>query len=990
MARFLSRATERISKFISSFPSGSPVPIDAGPDGKKVEPRSAIQLSEEERLRSCATRFQDDLDWLLADRRRQKLTDLYLFAVGECLRGGADQWWRRAVSYDRISDLQEGVTSLKDFCLQHVLYDAGNVPAFRRVYESLEEDGFLEGDDLGRFLLKLVQYLDGTLQSLRQPMGRLGGDARSAGPMRLLSKLLPRRAAQAPAVVSVIIPDAMALANFLEFCLPSLAGEGGLRSLTRARAVSLLIFARRWDLRLIKRRLKAKKLRCAIICTPIPEELAVLAGGGRQAEWLLGSLQCLHLMEAKRRSADFHSVNPNAVYDAAFFEGVVRLGELGKSAVLLATFSASPDVMRPELAPFRHDDALAISAIDLTSAGLRAAAPSSTVTAVRDVGHIGSTSHLQLMWETKDCLQIHTTQYEIVFLARTALNVLPQRFFLKASTEIDRIVGDARPYFVTAKDHIAMVRLSSVNVIFDAHRMNFADFGTLVSRSTRDGQAEYFKQPVSLAISRAADLQRPWREASEIAAERDIVFGSLDEQRESLEPTAGQALTALNVLHQYEVSEYGLENMAATIDEGRRILDIARTRNVEIDDDALKELIRTSMNFDHIDNAIALAKNGKTGTAFIHEFLVEMMKLRATNEARARQLRATFSNRSFAVIGSIVWGERFVDKFLNYCLPSLLAVGNIPALAQEKMVVHSIVTTEADRDRMLAHPALARLREYAEVVFTCFPVEWLKAREQSGYNFYHFYGLLDHQSVFLAMALEADLYLLPIDCVYSGESLKHFSRYLEKEADCCSIGAIESDELQLCAWLDDGARGRTAEVLDLPSVELLQAACARPDTYFRSLTMSADNVAFCRHPRELVWPLADGLAMHSIFMHPLAVSARLVSRPFHPAHENVDFALLPRLLQGDGRLKVIEDAREAVIGHFGAPATRGEYLDRGFSVRNFLEVHRYDYAAHRRFFATRQFFPCRDLPYVPSGDYEADLALIQSALGRYRFRVEPA
>ena len=325
---------------------------------------------------------------------------------------------------------------------------------------------------------------------------------------------------------------------------------------------------------------------------------------------------------------------------------------------------------------------------------------------------------------------------------------------------------------------------------------------------------------------------------------------------------------------------------------------------------------------------------------------------------------------------------------MNYCLPSLLAPGNIPALARKRKVVHSIVTTEADRERIVAHPAFARLREVAEVVFTCFPPEFLERREQSGYNFYHFYGLLDHQSVFMASALQADLYLLPIDCVYSGECLKHFSAYLERDADCCSVAAIESDEPELRAWLDVETR-RRANVLDLPGRELLQAASERPDRYFRSLIMRPDNTEFCAHPRELVWPFADGLAIHSIFMHPLAVSARLLSRPFHAPHENVDFALLPRLLQGDGRLKVIEDASEATLAHFGAPVTRDEYLKGGFSIRNFIEVHRYDYAVHRRFFASRQFFPCRNLPYALSVDYAAELALIQSALVRYRFRVEP-
>jgi hypothetical protein len=1017
MARFLRHTIEKISDRIHSFSAGRSMRVDGGVNEEKSADGSVVEPPDEKSLSNGETRLRDT-DWLPAERRRRKFVDLYLFAVDASLRGGADQWWQRAFGCDRLPDPEQGVKPLKDFCLHHLLYEAGDVPAFRRAFEVLEEEGQLEGDDRGRFLLKLTQYLDYTLRSVGQPIAWQDPDAPPPPPpaeqecvrkesapffsrtlknvRELISRPDPPPAAVAPpaAVVSVVIRDGAALTNFFEFCIPSLAGEGGLKALSRVRSVSLLVFAPPSDLPDIKRRLALRNLGCAMVFHPLPDDLAVLADGvpGPQGEWLSGSLQCLHLMEAKRLGADFYSLNPNAAYSDAFFDGILRLGDRGEPAVLLAGPQVKSDEMRRELAQFRQDDdVLTISSTDLASAGLCALTPASGLTVVQDLGYLsGTTSHLQLMWEGKDCLAIHTTQYEIAFLARAVLERLPPRFFMKPSMEVDKIVAGRLPHFVGEADRVAMLDLSGTKNVVDGLSLDFADFGSLVSRSTRERQGEYFKQPVCLAISRTTCQERSWREDAEIARERGAVLRLLDEKRTSLTPTADQALTVLNVLQQYEASEYGLDNLPGAINEGRRILDIAQTNESDIDDAALKELIRASMNFDYVDNAIVLAKKGAAGTAFIYDFFVEMMRLKAANEARMRRLRATsFRRRGFAVIGSIVWGERFVDKFMNYCLPSLLAPGNIPALARKRRVVHSIVTTEADRERIVAHPTFARLRKQAEVVFTCFPPEFLERREQSGYNFYHFYGLLDHQSVYMATALDADLYLLPIDCVYSSECLGHFSASLEGDADCCSVAAIEVEELKLRAWLDVKAK-RRANVLDLPGGELLQAASERPDRYFRSLIMRPDNTEFCAHPRELVWPFADGLAIHSIFMHPLAVSARLLSRPFHAPHENVDFALLPRLLQDDGRLKIMKDASEATIAHFGAPVTRDEYLKGRFSIRNFIEVHRYDYAVHRRFFASQQFFPCRDLPYTLSVDYAAELALIQSALVRYRFRVEPA
>ena len=951
MARLLGRTIRKISSLYRS----SSTDVEAQAKGNlhegKAAYRSAAQPLDEGALGNRQTHLRD-VDWLPAERRRQKLIDLYLFAVDASLRGGAGRWWQRAFGYDRLPDLEQGVQSLKDFCLHHLLYEAGDVAACRRVCEVLDEEGQLEGDDQGRFLLKLMQYLDHTLRSVGHLVAWQDPDTPPPPPKRegflvklvqpfnrtlqnVRGRIAPQEAPHS-AVVSVVIRDGVALSNFFEFCIPSLAGERGLKALSRVRAVNLLIFAPLRDLPDIRRNLEARNLGCTLALHPIPEDLTILADGvlGPQDEWLAGALQCLHLTEARRLGADFYSINPNAVYSEGFFDGLLHLEDRGESAVLLAGIHVKPDAMRRELIRFRRDDVLAVPSIDLTSVGLCTIAPTSGVTFVRDFGHLsGTMAHLQLMWEGKDCVEIHTTHYEIAFLARVVVGKLPRKFFMKPAMEVDRIAAGARPCFVGEADRIAMLDLSGTKDLVDGHNMDFADFGSLISRSTRERQGEYFQQPVRLAISRMACQKRAWRGDAEIAAERSAVFQALGE-RTWLTPTAAQALTTLHVLHQYEASEYGLENMAGAVSEGRRILDIAQINDAEIDEADLRELIRTSMNFDYVDKAIVLAKKGASGTAFIHDFLVEMMKLRAANDATARRLRRGPWRRRFAVIGSVVWGQRFVDKFMDYCLPSLLAPGNIPALARKRKVVHSIVTTEADRDRIVAHPAFARLRELAEVVFTCFPQEFLERREQSGYNFYHFYGLLDHQSVFMASALKADLYLLPIDCVYSRDCLRNFSSYLEKDADCCSVGSIEAIESELRAWLDVDSR-RRANVLDLPGGELVQAAATHPDRYFRSLTMRPDNAEFCAHPRELVWSFADGLAIHSIFMHPLAVSARLMSRPFHAQHENVDFALLPRLLQGDGRMKVIEDASEATLGHFGAPVTRDEYLAGGFLDQEF-------------------------------------------------------
>jgi hypothetical protein len=914
---------------------------------------------------------------LPALQRQQRLHDLYLAVVDSCLRSGLTQWWRQAVSLP-FADQAQGAEHLKELCLQQLLHDAGDISAFCRAYEILEQEGYLEGDEHGRYLLELLRFVRRLLKDSR----------RQSLPDRL-ARYLATVGRKRAAVISVIVPDDPTLSNFIELCLPSLESESSLKWFLRRRAVTLLVFVRPERLTELERHLAQKALACTIVCRPIPKDLcddSQIVAGSVKRDWLVGALQCLHLAEAKRLHADFHAINANAIYGSGYFKAVMQLAKRHPSILSAAVWINNRGLLDRKLTN-NADKSATISSIDLVTLGLDVCASSACGTFVEGfVSARAPTAHLRVTWAEENRVDIHSTCHELVFLSRASLRRMPDRFFIRPSTDMDRILGvDSVPHVVTEDDGIAIAEFGHPPGGFGDVAGDPAKFEAVTDWFARRRQMELFRRPVRLAVSRNENQQLSGSGQDPVL--RRAFVASLEKAAAPGRPSPDRIISALNVLHHYEISEYGFENMAAAIQEGRRLIDSCPSAPGELDEDKRKALIRAAMNVDHVDRAIALAEEGQASTSFIHEFLVDAMKLKAANETRAREMRQHVSpERPFAVVGSIVWGDAFVDKFMSYHIPSLLAAGNLPALARTRKAIQSIVTTEADRSRIVAHPAFKHLGEHAEVIFTCFPEKFLEERKRNHYNFYHFYGLLDHQSVFLASALRAELYLLPVDIVLSRDSLANLSRHLARGADACSIAGIECDPAQLRMWLDGRSRGEGGD-LDLAAGELLEAASAVPDPYFRSLIMTADNQAFCRHPRELIWPTADGLAIHSIFMHPVAVSARLMSRPFHPQYENVDFALLPRLLQGDGKLEVLQDAREVAIAQFGAPAEREEFLDTGFSLEAFIDAHRYDYAVQRRCFGTRQFFPSKTHPYSPSASFGVEAMQIQSALRRFRYRL---
>lgn len=914
-------------------------------------------------------------------QRQQKLVDLYLFVLDRCLRNGASQWWQQAVSLP-FADTTEGLEHLKALCLTELLYGAGDIAAFCKVYEILEEDGHLEADERAQYLFNLLRFVRPMLK-VEQPR-----PSRIAWAKYLDFASFWRKR---PAVLSVIIPDYAAFSRFLDLCLPSLESDGGLRSFLNEREVTLHVFACAPRVAEVEAHLRQKQLKCTIVCQPIPEHLcreSHTVAGGVERDWLVGALQYLHLLEAKRLGADFHAINPQAAYASGFFGNLMRIAK-GKSATLTAVLWINNQGLLDQKS-VRHpeDGSLAITAEDLVAVAGDVSAPGACTTFVEGfVPARGATAQLRVTWRGKDSIEVHSTCYELLFVAAETLRKLPDRFFIRPSTEMDRIIPlDDTPHLVQEGDGIVVAEFGHPPGSFREIQSDGAGLKTVVEHIARPRQREFFKLPVRLTVPRSGEPEPVELRAEHGAAVRSVLVQLLEEAN-PVRPSSDRVLSALNALHHYETSEYGLENMAQTIEEGGRLIDICPSAEGDLTESERKVLIRAAMNFDHVDKAIALAKTGRDRTSFIHEFLVKMMELKATNTAQAQALRRESSERQFAVIGSIVWGEAFIDKFMNYHIASLLAPGNIPGLARTRSVVHSIVTTETDREKIIAHPFFAPLCKHAQVVFTCFPEEFLEQRAREQYNFYYFYGLLDHQSVFLASALRAELYLLPVDIVLSRDSLSNLARHLEAGADSCSVAGIECEPADLRAWLNARTRG-TAGELDLPADDLLTAAIGMPDAYARSLVMSPENQSFCQHPRELIWPMADGLAIHSIFMHPVAVSARLMSRPFHPQNENVDFGLLPRLLQADGKLDVLRDASEVAIAQFGAPAGREEFLESGFSLEAFLEAHRHDYAAQRRCFATKQFFPSRKSHAMPSTTYKSDVALLGVALKRYRFRME--
>jgi hypothetical protein len=59
-----------------------------------------------------------------------------------------------------------------------------------------------------------------------------------------------------------------------------------------------------------------------------------------------------------------------------------------------------------------------------------------------------------------------------------------------------------------------------------------------------------------------------------------------------------------------------------------------------------------------------------------------------------------------------VWGYQFIGRFLEFCLPTLLAPNNIPAIARELPCRFVLLSSVADEPIIRSHPAWQKLERH--------------------------------------------------------------------------------------------------------------------------------------------------------------------------------------------------------------------------------------------------------------------------------------
>ncbi len=221
-----------------------------------------------------------------------------------------------------------------------------------------------------------------------------------------------------------------------------------------------------------------------------------------------------------------------------------------------------------------------------------------------------------------------------------------------------------------------------------------------------------------------------------------------------------------------------------------------------------------------------------------------------------------------------VWGEKYIRSFLDCCLPSQFADGNLPALAGRN-VAYLIYTRPEDAATLERAPAVQALRRHAAVEIRTFTDERL---QRDGYMLDGYVGNLVRMTWCTQDALrsrrgvDTAFFFLNPDSVWANGAFRHADELQQKGIRAVMALGLITVRPRILAALENFTRSDRPGVIDIAPRELVRITLENlhPLSMARFTTRSGN-----RFRSAFFWPVGDeGLVTRNFFLHPICVRPR--------------------------------------------------------------------------------------------------------------------
>ncbi|MEO5373175.1 MAG: hypothetical protein H7840_02720 [Alphaproteobacteria bacterium] len=256
------------------------------------------------------------------------------------------------------------------------------------------------------------------------------------------------------------------------------------------------------------------------------------------------------------------------------------------------------------------------------------------------------------------------------------------------------------------------------------------------------------------------------------------------------------------------------------------------------------------------------------------------------------------------VISMPVWGERYLDMFLNVSLPSQLSPGNLPAFAHPRSCTYRLYTFRDDGVLLDAAPAVRHLRRHATVEIIVLPESFrvhVISDKFGGMEFAHRHSLL--------WVMESpDRVLIPMlsDLVFSDGALYAVDKVIGEGAQAAVMttprGVLEAVGPLLTGLLQNG-------VLTVSPRTLYGMIFANQLPSFGATIWG--SVPSNPWPNHLQWEVEDEGSFHHTY-HPYPIMLRA-----HAGSPDVEGTMdgnwVYRLVDDPSRLHIFDNSDEMCV-----------------------------------------------------------------------------
>jgi hypothetical protein len=258
----------------------------------------------------------------------------------------------------------------------------------------------------------------------------------------------------------------------------------------------------------------------------------------------------------------------------------------------------------------------------------------------------------------------------------------------------------------------------------------------------------------------------------------------------------------------------------------------------------------------------------------------------------------------------VVWGDRFRNYFLDFCLPSLLSRGNIPAISMLPRSKFIIATRPNDWEIIKSAPIFQLLQRYADPIYLEIPEQPPNRSGCEHMNEGHKLACnLAYRNKGLAM-------ILTPDCMLSDGSVARLQDLALKGFDVVLVAALRFGEEPFLGRLhDDGLIGRKGEPLAISGRAMAAAAVSglHPET----LSYQWDSPYLIENPPAVWWPVPgeDGIVVHCLSWAPLLINYGAVRDHDTKMLDTwtIDGDYIFKNLGADAKIYVVRDSDEMFL-----------------------------------------------------------------------------